>query len=63
VAEAVRSYMEECPENLDQKFTPKVIAHLDRIAAELDAGAKTFTVEEVSALIAETKAEWLKNRI
>jgi len=48
--------------HLDEKFSPTVIAHLDRIAADLDAGGKTFTASEVDKQLAANKAAWLANR-
>ena len=47
VREAVSSYLGPSDDEIQAKFTPEVVAHLDRICAEVDAGAKTYTREEV----------------
>jgi hypothetical protein len=41
-------------------FTPKRLAELDRISASIDAGAKTYTLDEVRASLEQFKADWRK---
>lgn len=47
-------------DEIQKKFTPEVLAHLDQVYEEAKAG-KTYTVDEVKQKLAETRAEWLKN--
>lgn len=47
-------------ENYDHLFTPERIALLDRVAADVRAGGKTYTIEEVSAHLEETRANWIR---
>ena len=54
---------EELPDDADDVahlFTPERIAELDRIVAEIEAGAKTYTLEEVDAYLEEKKAAYLR---
>lgn len=46
---------EETP-NLDHLFTPEVIADLDRISAEIKAGGKTYSSDEVREHFAKKRA-------
>ena len=48
-------------DNQDHLFTPEVISELDRISAEIKAGAKTYTSEEVHAHLAQKRKAWLAN--
>ena len=41
-------------------FTPEVIAELDAIAAEIDAGGKLYTDAEVDAILAANREAWIK---
>lgn len=45
-------------ENLDHRFTPKVMAHLNQIQDEIKAGAKTHTEAELDELLQERKRSW-----
>ena len=45
VADVLRQGFDE-PENLDHLFTPERLAHIDRAAAQIDAG-ESFTAEQV----------------
>jgi hypothetical protein len=45
-------------ENLDHKFTPKVIAELDRIDENVKSGAKTYTPAEADAYLREKADQW-----
>lgn len=43
---------------LERIFTPERIAELERIAASVDAGAKTYSLEEVDERLRQLRAEW-----
>jgi len=60
VADAVQLHLPD-PENFDHRFTPEVIAHLDRIAADIDSGGKTYSPLEVDEMLLATKKAWLAN--
>jgi len=47
------------PDNYDHLFTPEVIAELDAISAEVKAGGKTYTSEEVSEHFADKHRKWV----
>jgi hypothetical protein len=49
-------------ENFDHLFTPERIAHLDRICAEIDAGGKMYSIEEVEEHLNTIRREWLERR-
>jgi len=57
VTEAVQLHLQD---KLDNRFTPEVIAHLDRIAADLDRGGKTYTPAQVSEHLAANRDACLK---
>jgi hypothetical protein len=61
VAEAVQVYMQDEPISVEHKFTAPILAHLDRIAAELDAGCQTYSSQEVDEELAANKKSWLEN--
>jgi hypothetical protein len=61
IANMVSNDMHDETENLDHLFTPEVIAHLDKISADIRAGGKTYTMEEVDEYLAEKRHEWLRN--
>jgi hypothetical protein len=48
-------------DNQDHVFTTTVISELDRISAEIKAGAKTYTAEEVRTHLAQKRKAWLAN--
>ena len=48
-------------ENLDHLFTPERLAHIDKVYAEVKAGAPTYTMEEVSEYIAAKRADWIRD--
>ena len=58
VAEAVKIYLTDDQDNLDQRFTPEVIASLDRAAAQADAGM-VMTFEEYEAQFQLKREAWL----
>jgi Arc/MetJ-type ribon-helix-helix transcriptional regulator len=47
-------------DDLDQQFTPQVIARLDRISSDMKAG-KSVSMEEVDKHLADTRNAWLKD--
>lgn len=61
VADRLESDFSEEQENFDHLFTPEVIADLDRISAQVKAGGKTFTMQEVDEHLEKKRQEWLRN--
>ena len=45
-------------ENLDHRFTPNVIAHLNQIQVDIRAGAKTYSESEVDVYLQEKARAW-----
>ena len=45
-------------ENLDDRFTPKIVGHLSQIQDSIKAGAKTYTEAEVDAHFKERARVW-----
>jgi hypothetical protein len=62
VARLVSQTIHDQSENFDYVFTPERIAELDQISAEVRAGAKTYTWDEVEEQIAKKRSQWLKDR-
>jgi hypothetical protein len=62
VADVLSHDLDETTDNLDHLFTPEVIAELDQISAEIDAGGKTYSIEEVREHFEKKRTEWLKNQ-
>jgi hypothetical protein len=60
IADVVSDDLAKDSENLDHLFTPRRIAHLDKVAAEVRAGGATYTMEEVSAHLDEKRADWIR---
>jgi hypothetical protein len=58
VADMLQHDLEDQSENFDHLFTPERLAHIDRAAAEIDAGLG-LTLEQVDAELAKRRAEWL----
>jgi hypothetical protein len=48
-------------DSLDDLFTGEVIADLDRISAQIKAGGKTYTLDEVDDHFDKKRKEWLQN--
>jgi hypothetical protein len=46
-------------DNFDHLFTPERIAELDRISAEISAGGKTYSIEEVNKYLDDRRKAWL----
>jgi|GEM_PF-4360787 len=51
----------EEPDNYDHLFTPARLAHIDRAAAEMDAG-QGLTLEQVDAELAKAKEAWRRQK-
>jgi hypothetical protein len=47
--------------DFDQLFTPERIAQLDQVSAEINAGAKTFTMDEVRQHFQQKGEVWRQN--
>lgn len=45
-------------ENLDHRFSPKVIAHLNTIRTDIQTGTKTYTEMEVDEYLREKASKW-----
>ena len=58
-ADVLSEDLAEDAEDYDHLFTPERIAHLDKVAAEVRAGGKTYTMQEVRANLAQNRAEWI----
>ena len=61
VEQVLSENAQEQPQDFDYVFTPERIAHLDKICADLDAGGKTFTPQELEEHLDEKRAQWLKD--
>ncbi len=62
VADVLSSDVDVEPENLDHLFTPERLAHIDKVAAEIKAGGKTYTIKEANEYLAKRRTEWLLKR-
>jgi len=49
-------------ENLDHRFTPKVVSHLKQIQEEISAGATTYTESEIDEHFKERARAWRESR-
>jgi hypothetical protein len=61
VAERLEIDFSEQQENFDHLFTPEVIADLDKISAQVKAGGKTYTLQEVDEHFEKKRQQWLGN--
>ena len=59
VAEVVRHDLRDEAENFDHHFTPERLAHIDRAAAQIDAG-QGLTSAQADAELANRRDEWLR---
>ncbi len=59
VADMLQHDLQEQTENFDHLFTPERLAHINRAAAEIDAG-KGLTLEQAKAELAKRRDEWLR---
>jgi hypothetical protein len=60
VAERLESDFSDKQEDFDDRFTPEVVAQLDRISDDMKA-AKSFSMEEVDKHLADVREAWLKD--
>lgn len=58
VADVLTNEASEGPENLDHLFTPQRLAHIDKVAAEVKNGGKTYTLKETDEYLAKRRDEW-----
>lgn len=61
VAEQLENDFSEDQENFDDRFTPEMLAHLDRISADMQAGKKV-SMEEVDKHLSDVREAWRKDR-
>ena len=62
VAEIVEFDVNAATESNDHLFTPEVVAELEQIHAEMKAGGKVFTPEEVDEFLRQKSLSWSGNR-
>jgi hypothetical protein len=60
VADQLQGNFSEDPEDLDARFTPEVIARLDRVSADMQSGKKA-SKEEVDSQLANAREAWRKD--
>jgi hypothetical protein len=60
VAEQLENDFSEEQEDFDDRFTPEVIAHLDRISDQMKAG-KSVSMAEVDNHLSDVREAWLKD--
>jgi hypothetical protein len=58
VAQIVESDVSAASEDFDHFFTPEIVAELDQIRAEIQAGAKTYSSEEVDEFFRQKSQAW-----
>ena len=61
VAQAVSLHLQDDPQNFDHRFTPEVVASLDRAAAQADLGP-VMTFEQYELEFQPKRDAWLKER-
>jgi hypothetical protein len=61
IAEIVESDVNTGSENYDHLFTPEVVAELEQIHAEMKAGGKVLTPEEVDEFLRQKSLSWRGN--
>jgi hypothetical protein len=61
VADVLADELTQETEDFDHLFTPERIAHVDKVAASVEAGGPTYSIEEVSAYLATKRADWLRS--
>jgi hypothetical protein len=59
VADVLQHDLREEIEDFDHLFTPERLAHIDRAAAQIDAGLG-LTSEQVDVELAKRRDEWLR---
>jgi hypothetical protein len=60
VADQLETDFSDEQEDFDDRFTPEIVAHLDRISGEMKAG-KSVSIEEVDKHLADVRETWLKD--
>jgi hypothetical protein len=60
VADQLESDFSDEQENYDDRFTPEVVAQLDRISDDMKVG-KTVSTEELDKHLSDVREAWLKN--
>lgn len=60
IASVVSMDLPQGTETFDHLFTPERLAHIDQVSAEVKAGARTYTLDEVREHLSENRAEWLR---
>jgi hypothetical protein len=58
VAEIVESDVSAAAEDFDHFFTPEIVSELDQIRSEVQAGAKTYSSEEVDEFFRQKSQTW-----
>lgn len=61
VAERRESDFLDVTENLDERFRPEILDHLDRISGDMKAG-QSVSMDEVEQHLAEVRKSWQKKR-
>jgi hypothetical protein len=61
VADVVVHDTDDEADNFDRLFTPEVIAQLDKISADIRAGGKTYSTDEVREHFENKRKAWLAN--
>ena len=59
VADVLHNDLHGETDSFDHLFTPERLVHVDRAAAEIDAG-QGLTAEQVDAELAQRRDEWLR---
>lgn len=59
ITEVVRRHLRDESGGFDSLFTADRLAHLDQIASEIEAGGKTYTVEELNEHFEQKRKSWL----
>ena len=60
IADRLESDFFDEQENFDERFTPEVLAHLDRISEDMKAGKKV-SMEEVDKHLTDVREAWRKD--
>lgn len=60
IAEFFEKVLPDGSDGFSSLFTPERLAELDRISSEIDAGARTFSPEEVRDYLAERRTEYIR---
>lgn len=58
VSDVVSNDVAQEAENFDHLFTPEVLAELDRIRAAVQAGARTYSSEDVDEYFRQKSKAW-----